>query len=87
VQGSLIVFLKPNLFFFRYPEVLSSVQASAYKMAASIRAAGSNASQQLEAAKMIILEKAGSLPSSPAIHCLRPLLWWVNVTFREESIQ
>jgi hypothetical protein len=63
------------------------VQASAYKMAASIRAAGSNASQQLEAAKTIMLEKAGSLPSSPDCNPLFAAPPLVGERYREESIQ
>lgn len=54
----------------RYPDVLRPVQASAYKMAAAIRAASPNGSEEqlLEAAKTVLREKAGSyllLPLTP----------------------
>lgn len=50
-----------NLGPYRYPEVLQIVQASADKIAAAIKASGSNPTEQLNAARGILLEKAGNV--------------------------
>jgi alkaline phosphatase len=59
-----------------YPDVLRPVQASAYKMAAAIRAAAPNGSEEqlLEAAKTVLREKAGLELSQEDLILLAPAL-------------